>query len=307
MNRRALIAVVAVGIAGLACDLDRSVRRFPPGTVSMIVEDGTAIACSVAGEGEPALVLVHGWACDRAYWKHQVGHFAATNRVVAIDLAGHGDSGLGRQVWTLDALARDVVAVLEAESLHRVILVGHSLGAPVALLAARRAPDRVIGIVAVDALHDVEQPHRDATLGFVASLEADFAGTLRAGVPGLFGQDADPALVESIAADMAAAPPGLSIALERDYAGMDLGGAMQALTVPIRAINASPTNAEGNRRHARDFDARLMENAGHFPMLERPDEFNALLARAIAEIVAPAGALAQPGGRSASPGKGPGP
>jgi hypothetical protein len=53
--------------------------------------DGVAIQYSVQGKGEPALVFIHCWACSRRFWDNQVAEFSKTNRVVTIDLPGHGE------------------------------------------------------------------------------------------------------------------------------------------------------------------------------------------------------------------------
>ena len=55
------------------------------------------IAYEVHGQGSPAVVLVHGWSCDRGYWKEQIEYLAPQYRLVLIDLAGHGESGTGAQ------------------------------------------------------------------------------------------------------------------------------------------------------------------------------------------------------------------
>jgi len=68
-----------------------------------ISADGVSIAYEVRGEGEPALVFVHGWCCDRSYWDAQLPYFAQKYKVVAIDLTGHGESGLDRKEWTMGA------------------------------------------------------------------------------------------------------------------------------------------------------------------------------------------------------------
>ncbi len=131
---------------------------------------------------------------------------------------------------------------------------------------------------------DLEDPHREQSLDFVASLESDFVGTLLSGVPNLFGRSADPELVERIARDMASAPPDLSIALEGSYGNMDFKAAWGPVAVPIRAINAYATNIAANRQYSQDYEAWRMEDVGHFLMLERPREFNELLKRVISEI-----------------------
>src|SRR5512144_68056 len=105
--------------------------------------DGVAIHYHAEGRGSPALVFVHCWACDRHLWDAEVPVFAASHRVVTLDLAGHGESGRGRKDWTIAAYAEDVRAVVEALHLDRVVLIGHSMGGPVIVEAARKMPARV--------------------------------------------------------------------------------------------------------------------------------------------------------------------
>ena len=84
--------------------------------------DGVQIAYHTVGEGNPALVFVHGWSCDKSYWKEQVPFFSEKYRVVTIDLAGHGDSGADRTDWSIPAFGQDVASVIKALNLKRVIL-----------------------------------------------------------------------------------------------------------------------------------------------------------------------------------------
>lgn len=62
--------------------------------------------------------------------------FADTRQAVAVDLAGHGDSGADREAWTIPAFAEDVAAVVRHLGLEDVVLIGHSLGGPVVVAAA---------------------------------------------------------------------------------------------------------------------------------------------------------------------------
>ena len=114
------------------------------------------ITYDVRGTGDTALVFVHCWSCDRTFWKYQLAAFADDYRVAAIDLPGHGESGADRDEWTIAGLGDDVARVVEQLGLRRVILVGHSMGGPVSLEAARRLPGRVLGVIAVDTLHNAE-------------------------------------------------------------------------------------------------------------------------------------------------------
>src|SRR6266542_552180 len=136
--------------------------------------DRIPIRYHAAGKGDPALVFVHCGGCERSFWDGQVAHFAAKHRVVALDLAGHGQSGAGRKDWTMPAFGQDVVSVVDALGLKRVVLIGHSLGGPVVLEAARRMPGRVAGLVLVDTLVDFEQRLAAEEMEkFLSALQAD--------------------------------------------------------------------------------------------------------------------------------------
>ena len=100
---------------------------------------GVNLAYEVAGDGEPPIVFVHGWSCDRSYLAPQFEFFAPGHAVLALDLRGHGESEKpapdpGR--YDVDVLADDVLAIAAAAGLRRPVLVGHSLGALVGLSAA---------------------------------------------------------------------------------------------------------------------------------------------------------------------------
>jgi len=114
---------------------------------NVLSADGIPIAYEVHGAGMPALVFIHGWSCDRSYWDAQVEPFAQTHQVVAIDLGGHGESGLARKKWTIESFGADAVAVVDKLGLGRMVLVGHSMGTQVALETYRLAPARVRGLV----------------------------------------------------------------------------------------------------------------------------------------------------------------
>jgi sigma-B regulation protein RsbQ len=273
-------------------------------TATVAAPDGVPVVYEVRGEaetGEPALVFVHCWGCDRTYWREQLDVFAADYRVVAMDLAGHGESGVGRETWSVPGLAGDVVAVADALGLERMVLIGHSMGGPVSLEAARRMPGRVVGIVAVDTLHnaDYEFPPEQVDQ-LIGAFEADFPGTVAEFIRGMYQPGADPAVVDWTVKKAQATNQEAAIALMRDFGSLDFPAAFSAARVPIRAINAAPasprqpvTEIEINRKYA-DFDAVLIPGVGHFLQLERPAEFNAHLRAVVAELAAPAARAPEP-------------
>src|SRR5437763_1233525 len=108
-----------------------------PTKATIKADDGLSLVYEVRGKGDTALVFLHGWCGDRVWWKHQVDAFAGDYRVVAVDQAGHGESGKDRQKWEVAGLAADVETIVKKLGLKRVILVGHSMGGPVSLAAAK--------------------------------------------------------------------------------------------------------------------------------------------------------------------------
>ena len=253
--------------------------------------DGLNIVCEVCGKGDIALVFLHGWCGDRAYWKHQVDAFAADCRIVAVDQAGHGESGKDRKVWSVSGLAEDVEAVVKDLGLQRVILVGHSMGGPVALLAARRMPGTVVAVVGVDTLQNAEfkMPEESATK-FLKAFETDFKGTMHGGLSGLLNERADPDLKQWLVTRAEAQDQRMALGLMRDMSALDTKAILKDVKVPVRCINSgggyaffTPTAVAVNKKYA-DYDALLIQNVGHYPMLEKPTEFNAKLREVLKDI-----------------------
>lgn len=246
--------------------------------------DGIPVAFEAHGTGTPALVFVHGWSCDRRYWRGQLRPLAARYQTVAVDLAGHGASGVGRRAWTMAAFGEDVVAVVERLGLGELVLIGHSMGGDVIVEAALRLGDRVAGLVWVDTYNTLDEPPTDDELeAFVGPFREDFVTATRALVGRFFTPDADAELVEWVASDMSAAPPEIAIDALRQAVGNVRGvlTGLGQLHAPVVAINpdARPTDTESLRRHG--VRTVLMSGVGHFLMLGDPDRFNRLLGEAI--------------------------
>ncbi len=247
--------------------------------------DGLEIRFDVAGSGTPAIVFVHGWSCDRTYWREQMTAFAARHVVVAVDLAGHGESGIGRTSWTMPAFGEDTVAVVEELGLEHVVLVGHSMGGDVVTEAALRLGDRVAGVVWVDTYPSLEEVSTAEELeAFAEPFRRDFPGHTLQFVRDTFPATADPALVEWVAEDMASAPPDIALDAAVHAWGNDgpAIAALERLSVPVVQIRPDdePTDVESLARHG--VATVIVHGVGHFPMLEDPAQFDAALGEVIA-------------------------
>jgi len=249
--------------------------------------DGVRIVYSVSGSADMALLFIHGGLADRSFWEGQ--HAALSDRftVVALDLAGHGESGHDRQNWAMPQFAHDVTAVMDGERLARVVVVGNSLGGSVALEAASIAGERVLGVVGVDTFHDLGRKLDPGWAKEQADAwRRDFAGSLERMLKALFHSDAEPSLVAEVRRRMSKASGETMAAIFQASAGYDTGAPARQLRVQVRCINGDlfPTDTTANRNVVRDFEATVLPHTGHYPMLERPDEFNRVLADLVTAI-----------------------
>jgi pimeloyl-ACP methyl ester carboxylesterase len=256
-------------------------------------DDGLGLVCEIRGQGDTALVFLHGWCGDREYWKNQAEAFAAEYRIVTLDQGGHGESGKDRKVWSASGLAGDVEAVVKGLGLKRVILVGHSMGGPVALLAAKRMPGTVVAVIGVDTLHNAEfKMPEEARKQFMEAFDKDFKGTMQAGLNAMLAEKADAALKQWLVTRAAAQDPKMAMALMRDLSGLDTKALLKEARVPVRCINSAggyqfftPTAVEVNEKYA-DYGAVTIADVGHYPMLEKPAEFNQKLRDVLKEFAA---------------------
>jgi pimeloyl-ACP methyl ester carboxylesterase len=294
---RALLLSASVALAITACGKkeaapDPSVAetaRAPVEGAPQIVTsaDGVHIEYHVYGSGEPAVVLIHGWSCDSNYWKEQIAALKAKYTTVTVDLAGHGASGGNRTDWSMGSFGEDVAAVVRQLQNRKVVLVGHSMGAPVAIEATRRIGDRVVGIVAVDSLKTLGQPvmPEPQIEKLLKPFRDDFIGQTRQLVSSsFFTTDADPKFVQKVAYDMSLAPPDVAVPAMQALLRMDYSALLPEIHVPVVAINASlgqPVDEVRSKKSLPTFKAVTLENTGHFLMMEAPDRFNPVLLQEI--------------------------
>jgi pimeloyl-ACP methyl ester carboxylesterase len=245
--------------------------------------DHTRIHYTASGPAAgPALALIHGWACDRSDFDAVTDHLPSGHRVLAIDLAEHGMSRSTRDVWTIEEFARDVAAVLEAESVNTAVVAGHSLGGAVAVEVGRLLPGTISHVVALDALHylslfpAVSEEQADTMLRM---FDEDFAAGVRALVEGGSPAGTDPALKDSYFEKMAAVrqPAGL-----RSIEGLvrwDMDAALREVKQPITvfAIRDLVTR-EAIDRYGDRLDIVPVDLGSHHFPVEAPEGTARLLA-----------------------------
>lgn len=242
--------------------------------------DGVNIYSASSGSGKATVVLVHGWTCDSSSWDAQVPVLSKHYRVITIDLPGHGRSGAPKDgKFSMELFARAVEAVRAEAKADKIVLVGHSMGAPVIRQYARLYPGHVAGLVAVDGPLDMRQFGE----GFKPpSLTGPEGIKAREGmIRGMFTPQTPPALQQKILAMMLKAPEATAIGAM----GSILDPALRKADVtpmPALAIwagtNQQLPNVEETKKVLPNYAQTQVAGTGHFVMMERPDEVNKLLA-----------------------------
>jgi pimeloyl-ACP methyl ester carboxylesterase len=272
-------------ITGCACN-DLSLRH----DVALSF-DSERIAYDVVGKGKTSLIFIHGWSCDGRYWQKQIPVFAKAYQVITVDLAGHGHSSSNRAEFSMLSFANDVKAIIEKENIDRAILIGHSMGGGVIAEAARLMPEKVVGIVGVDTLQNVAEHTPQRVIDEMTKpFEADFKRAAQIFVTPMFPEGSDQQLVNWVKEDISSAPKEIALNTFRNYVGQYVTGeaatVFNDITIPVISINARlwPTAPEENKKHIKNYHLFYIEKTGHFPMLEKPDEFNILLNNALNRI-----------------------
>ncbi len=266
----------------------------------------THIHYAHAGSDGTALVFVHGALCDHADWRFQLDHFAARHRVLAPDLHGHGLSARTSGRIRVASFAQDVVALCQSQQLRRVVLVGHSMGCRVLLQIWRTTPELVAGLVLVDGAYLV--PGLLGTLGVddraalahdagrrAADAHKDVEPSVRArqGFAQMFFDPQFDRLRDAIVQRAAALPAHVARELMPDFAAWDvlhMEEVLATITVPMLVIACTHMNSQRERVSlapdtvtpwlqavaslAPHAQILRRHGAGHFPMLEHPEDTN---------------------------------
>jgi pimeloyl-ACP methyl ester carboxylesterase len=239
-----------------------------------------------SGAGDPALLFIHGWCCDRSYFAPQFEHFAATHRVVAVDQRGHGKTGPAPDGdYSVAAFAGDAEELIGSLGLERPVVVGHSLGGVVSLALAASRPELVRGVVMVDPAPIIVSDELRAAFESLLDIVSTVDGR-KAFVAGMFAPTDDEARKAQIVDAMSAAADDIAVAAISGLLDWDGPAALEACPVPIATIGSvSPINTQAQlREHCPHIVVAQTLGAGHFNQLEVPDQVNAMIERFVRDL-----------------------
>ncbi|MBC7849312.1 MAG: alpha/beta hydrolase [Chitinophagaceae bacterium] len=261
-----------------------------------LIRDNAHINYRIAGSGDTTLVFVHGSYIDQSYWYDQVTFFSGRYTVVTMDLPGHGLSGNDRADWSLDGFAQDVAMLIAELGLKNVILVGHSMGAEINLIAATTHKAPILGMIAVEFFKNAATPlpeeHQPMLEKIKADLKTKFVETNEQYVKMfLVTKETPDAIVRKVIADYKSAfePMGQRI-MSDIFDGYKIEQKLfPQLQQKLYLINVNymPTNQEPLKQYLPNgFELTEIKGTSHFPMIENAVELNNALDLAVSNILA---------------------
>ncbi|PZG44686.1 alpha/beta hydrolase [Spongiactinospora gelatinilytica] len=245
-----------------------------------------------AGSGVP-VVLLHAFPLSSAMWLAQREGLAASCRVITPDLRGFGGSVLNDEPPSIDVMADDVAALLDAEGVERAVVGGLSMGGYVTMAFCRRHPDRLLGVILADTRATADQEQASANRERIAAAVSANGNAILLDevLPGLVGpttRQRRGMVFGRVRGLVQAAPPGAVAWAERAMAGRaDSFDTLRDLKVPALVIvgeedqMTTPADAEAIAEAVPDSRLTVIEAAGHLSAVEQPEAFN----RAVAAFV----------------------
>jgi pimeloyl-ACP methyl ester carboxylesterase len=275
----ALLLVTSIATPNQALAATDKNDKIPKAESHRAKLDGARIHYVNYGKGDEALVLIHGWTQSADAWRDNVADLAARSRVIVVELPGHGQTDKPKVTYSMDYFARAVEAVMRDAKVKRAVLVGHSMGTPVARQFYRKYPEQTLAIVIVDGSL---RPFDNKAM--LDQLIAGLRGPkYRDVIDQMFGMMFGPALsAESrqlVKASTENTPQYVLASAFESVTDPSIWGE-DKINVPVLAIMAKnpflPPNVEESfRAIAPQMEFHMWEGVGHFIMMEKPKEFNA--------------------------------
>jgi len=244
--------------------------------------DGVRIHYKSLGKGREALLFVHGWAGNLNLWRSQVPLFAERTRVVLLDLPGHGQSDKPRIAYTMDLFARAIDAVLRDAGVNRAVLVGHSMGTPVVRQFYRLFPEKTLGLVAADGALKTFFEDRATIEKFIAPYRGpQYKEAAAFFIDAMFINPGTERLRDWVREGVLETPQHVMVAAFEGLFDLAIWRD-DPIRVPLLVLNAKnpfwTAEYEASvRKLSPGVEYKILDGTGHFLMLEKPAEFNAII------------------------------
>ena len=231
------------------------------------------------GRGGLPVLFVHGNGGNRTQWAAQLEHLRATRRAAAFDLRGMGESEpAGNADYSVEGFAEDVAAVADALGLQRFVLVGHSYGGAVVAAYAGKHPDRLAGLVFADVAGDIRNPPAGQAEALRRGLlPENYEDFTRRWFEAILARGTD-ATKAAVMRSLRATRPEVFTAAAKSLYSFDPAPALAAYQGPrLHIASFLADNPVAIHRAFKDMPVRIVTDASHWLMMDRPEEFNGIL------------------------------
>ena len=256
----------------------------------------------VTGSGATTMVFVHGFGCDQTMWRYLVPAFADRYRIVLYDLVGSGHSDWSAydraKYDSLHGHATDLLEVLDACAAGPTVVVGHSVGASIALLATIAAPERFGAQVLVGPSpcyvnegDYVGGFNREDIAGLLEAMEQNFTDWSHRMAPAIMGAPNQPELGQELTRSFCRNDPSIARHFARVTFQSDIRADVARSTVPALILQCSDDlvapRAVGDflHRHLPNSVLNIIENVGHCPHMSAPTESSRAIDGFLARIL----------------------
>ena len=252
-------------------------------TLDRVEVNGVRLAYTLCGQGAD-VVFLHGWMCNRTFWQRQCRELAGRNfRCLSVDFRGHGDSDAPDGCYTIQQLAGDVSAMMATLGIGPAVIVGHSMGGMVAQHFCLERPEQTAALVLVatiasdaeDRLISKRIVSDTRRMGFSPAFDRHFDAWFAPGAPH--------SVRAWVKRQMRSTPDDLGLQLVSAYSRFDLTRRLGEIQRPTLVIGTRSDDSAppGQSRRLAELipGARLalIEDCGHFPMLEKPESLGRAL------------------------------
>jgi sigma-B regulation protein RsbQ len=253
----------------------------------------------LSGAGGRPIIFAHGYGCDQTAWRHVAPAFEQDHRVLCFDHVGAGGSDISaydpHKYASLEGYARDLIELCAESGLQRPVLVAHSVGAMMGVVAERLCPGLFNGMVLMatspcylrDGEYDGGFSRADID-DLLRALDSNFVAWSRMMAPVIMGNPGQPALAEELSRRFCS----MDLRIARDFARVaflaDCRAELPHVQPPCLVLQCSDDAlaplAVGRYMHAQlpRGELAVMQALGHCPHLSAPVETIRLIRRFVA-------------------------
>jgi pimeloyl-ACP methyl ester carboxylesterase len=247
------------------------------------------------GKGNITLLFLHGWCINKSYWANQLDYFASKYNTLAMDHAGFGKSTANRENWSIEEYANDVNAVIDSLQLKNVVLIGHSMSCEIMVQTAMLNNPDIIGLVGIDNFKTLDVEYTPEQMkqmtDFFPLLQNDFKNSAPMYADMMLFHPKTPAeYKDRVKSDFSNSDANIAYDSLMNYIKYlaTEGQILEKLSFKLHLILCDyfPTNENGLKNHCRNgYKIEMIKESGHYPMIEKADEFNRLLEKTLSELM----------------------